>query len=84
MKHDRRQHRIELTVGKGQRFDDGIIEDNFRTSFAGLLTCPGQHLWRRVNPIDSAGRANTSLGGDGECASPAADVQNRIAWFQAC
>jgi hypothetical protein len=83
MKHDRGQYRIELTVGKRQGFDDAILEDNLGTSLVGFLTRPGKHLRRRVNSIDSASGADTSLGGNGKCAGTAAYVQDRLAGFQA-
>lgn len=84
MKHDRGQYRIELTVGKGQRFDDAIPKNNFGASLVGLPTRPGKHLGRRINPTDSACWANALLGGNGKCASAAADVQDRLAGFYVC
>jgi hypothetical protein len=53
------------------------------TSLVGFLTRPGKHLRRRVNSIDSASGADTSLGGNGKCAGTAAYVQDRLAGFQA-
>jgi len=81
MKHDRGQYGIEFTVGKRQPFGDPILEDNLSASFVGLPTRPGKHLWRRVDSIDFACGTDALLGGDGECASPAAYVQDRLAAF---
>src|SRR5205823_9879147 len=74
-------HCIELTIQKRQRFDDALSERNFSASLVGFPTCPGKHLWRCVDSVDGARRSDPPFGGDGECASPAAYVQDRLTGF---
>src|SRR6266700_6684397 len=81
MKHDRGQYRIELTIGKRQRFDNTILEGNFSTGLGGLPSRPGKHLWRCVDATNLARRTDPPFGRDGERASPAAYVQDRLAGF---
>jgi hypothetical protein len=83
MKHDRGQYCIELTAGKRQPFNNAILEDNLGAHLGGLPSRPDKHLGRRVNSMDSAGGADALLGGDGQCASPAADVQHWLAGLEA-
>jgi len=65
VKHDSGQHRVELTVGKRQHFNDAFLEGNFSTSFLGLRLRPGEHLWRCVDSSDTARLPDPSFCSDG-------------------
>jgi len=51
MKHQCRQYSVELSVGKRQRLGSSNSEGNRDTGLSRLLVRPGNHLWRRVDPM---------------------------------
>jgi hypothetical protein len=83
MKHQRAQDNVEMCVRKWQRFDNPIFEDNLDLRLSRLLTCPGNHLRRRVDPIYRACWPDMRFGGDRKGPCSTAHIQNGFARLKA-
>lgn len=83
MKHHRGQYSVELSVGKRQRLGKPILEDNLDAGLSRLLTRPGNHLRRRVDPVHRARGPDVPFGCDRKGSCPAAHIQDRLARFEA-
>src|SRR5215510_12516423 len=82
MKHHRGQYNVELSVGKRQRLGNPIFEDNLDAGLSRLLTRPGNHLRRRVDPVHCARGPDMPFGCDCKGSCPTAYIQDRLARFK--
>ncbi len=79
MQHHRAQHSVEVTIGERQRLGKPILEDNLDAGLARLLTGPGNHLRRGVDPVHRAHRPDLPLGRNRKGARSAAHIQDSLA-----
>jgi hypothetical protein len=78
MQHQRAEHNIEVIVRERQRLHNRVPEVNVHADLAGLLTSPGNHLRRGVDPADPARWPDLPPGCDRKCSCPTAHVQNSL------
>jgi hypothetical protein len=74
----RGQDDVESPVLKRQRFGNRVGEFNLDAGLLRLLARSGDHLGRRVDPVNGARWADDSLGGNRERARPATHIQDGV------
>lgn len=82
VKHECGEDDVKLRVTKRQRLDNGVLEANVDACFCRFLTRARNHLFRGVDPVHRASRADYTLSGDRERPGSAPDIQNRLIWCE--